>query len=90
MKIQWSRKKSKVETVEEFTYLGNRVSAGGGCEAHVTDTTRCDRLRECNKLLYGRRFPPKVKGAVHKCNTRPAILYVSETWCLKERLKFYE
>ena len=23
----------EVETVKEFTYLGDRVSAGGGCEA---------------------------------------------------------
>ena len=27
---------SEVETVREFTYLGDRVSAGGGCEAAVT------------------------------------------------------
>ena len=28
-----------VETVREFTYLGDRVSAGGGCEATVTART---------------------------------------------------
>ena len=26
----------EVETVSEFTYLGYRLSAGGGCEAAVT------------------------------------------------------
>ena len=26
----------EVETVSEFTNLGDRVSAGGGCEASVT------------------------------------------------------
>ena len=26
----------EVETVREFTYHGDRVSAGGGCEAAVT------------------------------------------------------
>ena len=31
----------EVETVREFTYLGDRVSAGGGCEAVVTARTRC-------------------------------------------------
>ena len=31
----------KVETVREFTYLVDRVSAGGGCEAVVTARTRC-------------------------------------------------
>ena len=31
----------EVETVREFTYLGDRVSASGGCEAAVTARTRC-------------------------------------------------
>ena len=30
----------EVETVREFTYLGDRVSAGGGCEAAVSSRTR--------------------------------------------------
>ena len=30
----------KVKTVEEFTYIGNRVSAGGGCVAAVSARTR--------------------------------------------------
>ena len=29
------------ETVGEFTYLGDTVSAGGGCEAAVTDRASC-------------------------------------------------
>ena len=32
---------AKVETVHEFTYLGDRVSADFGCEAIVTVRTRC-------------------------------------------------
>ena len=31
----------EVETVCEFTYLGDMVSAGGGYEAVVTARTRC-------------------------------------------------
>ena len=30
-----------VKTVREFAYLGDRESAGGGCEATVTARTRC-------------------------------------------------
>ena len=30
---------NEVETVREFTYLGDRVSAGGGCEVVVTART---------------------------------------------------
>ena len=31
----------EVETVREFTYLGDRVSSGEGFEAAVTARTRC-------------------------------------------------
>ena len=36
------------------------------------------RLRECGELLYGSRFPLRLKGAVYKSYVRPAILYGSE------------
>ena len=32
---------SKMETLRELAYLGDRVSACGGCEAAVTARTRC-------------------------------------------------
>ena len=32
----------EVETAMEFTYLGDRVSADGGCEAAVPARTRCE------------------------------------------------
>ena len=35
----WSRKKSYVEAGWEFTYVGDKVSVGGGCEAAVTART---------------------------------------------------
>ena len=31
----------EVQTVREFIYHGDRVSASGGCEAVVTARTRC-------------------------------------------------
>ena len=34
----------EVEAVMECTYLGDRVSAGGGCETVVTARTRCGGL----------------------------------------------
>ena len=76
----------EVETVSEITYHGDRVSAGGGCEAAVTARTRCGwvMFRACGELLYGRRFPPRLKGAVYESNVRPALLYGSEVWCLKD------
>ena len=76
----------EVETVREFTYLGNRVSASGGSEAAVTARTRCEwvKFRVCSELLYGWSFPLMLKGAVYWSYLRPAILYGSEVWCLEE------
>ena len=34
----------EVETVRDFTYLGDMVSVCGGCEAAVTAKTRCGGL----------------------------------------------
>ena len=76
----------EVETVREFTCLGDRVSAGGGCEAVVAARTRCGWVKfwNCSELLYGRRCPLRLKRAVYESYVRPAILYGSEAWCLKE------
>ncbi|XP_006819864.1 uncharacterized protein LOC102808533, partial [Saccoglossus kowalevskii] len=76
----------EVETVKEFTYLGDKVSVGGGCEAAVTARARFAwvKFRECGELLYGKRFPLEMKGIVYKSCVRSALLYGSETWCLSE------
>ena len=62
----------EVETVGEFTYLGDKVSAGGGCEAVVTARARCGwvNLRECGDLLHSRRFRHMLKTAIYKSNVR--------------------
>ena len=39
---------------------------------------------ECSVLLYGKRFPLRLKVAVHNSYVRPAIPHESEAWCLKE------
>ena len=81
----------EVETVREVTYLGDRVSAGGGCEASVTARTRCGlvKFRECGELLCG-RLPVKLKGVVNKSCVRPTILNGSEAWRLKKRWEFHK
>ena len=82
----------EVETVQIFTHLGDRVSASGGREAAVSVRTGCGwvKFRECGELLYGWRFPLRLKRAVYKSYVRPAILYGSETCYLKEIWELYE
>ena len=53
---QEEKSSDEVQTVSEFTFLGDRMSAVGGCEAAVTARTRCGwvKFTECIELLYGR------------------------------------
>ena len=76
----------EVETVRGFCYLGNRVNAGGGCEAAVTSRARIGgvKFRECVELLNSKRFLLKLKGMVYRSCVRSVMLYGSETWCLRE------
>ena len=75
--------------MREFTYLGDRVNAAGGCEAAVIGRTRCgwaecEWLREsCDVLLYGRRFCLGLKFCA-KIYEIAAIFYESEVRSLNE------
>ena len=76
----------EVETVRGFCYLGDRVNASGGCEAAATARARIGwvKFKECGELLNSKRFSLKVKGMVYQSCVRVAMLYGSETWCLRE------
>ena len=69
--------------------LGRQINASGGCEAAVTARVRIGwvRFREGGELLFGNKFPLKMKGKICRCCVRSAILYGSETWCSKENEK---
>ena len=84
--VQEGKTCDEVETVRKFTYLGDRVSAGGGREGAVAVRTRCGwaKFMECGELMHGRRFPPKLKEAVYNIYIMPAILCGNEAWCQKE------
>ena len=62
------------------------MNSGGGCEAAVTARARIGwvKFRECGELLNSKRFLLKLKGMVYRSCLRSAMLYGSETWCLRE------
>ena len=53
----------KLETVNDFCYLGDRLNSSGDCEAAVTTRVRigCVRFMECGELLLGNRFSLRLK-----------------------------
>ena len=76
----------EVETVKGFCYLGDRLNASGGYKTAVTSRVRIGwmKFRECGELLRGRKFSLRMKRMVYRSCVRSAMLYGSETWCLRE------
>ena len=74
------------EAVQQFCYLGDMLSTGGGAEASSVTRTRCawKKFRELLPVLSSRTFSLKKKGTFYQACVRPVLLYGSETWPVKE------
>ena len=74
----------KLEVVASFCYLGDMLSAGGGCEIKVLTRvkTAWKKLRELLQVLKSRHLSYKTHGHVYSYCVRSAMLHASETWPL--------
>ena len=74
----------KLEVVASFCYLGDMLSAGGGCEMAVTThvKTAWKKFRELLPVLISRHLSYKTRGHVYSSCVRSAMLHASETWPL--------
>ena len=74
----------KLEVVASFCYLGDMLSAGGGCEMAVTTRvkTAWKNFRELLPVLTSRHLSDKTRGHVYSSCVRSAMLHASETWPL--------
>ena len=74
----------KLEVVASFCYLGDMLSAGGGCEKAVTTRvkTAWKKFRELLPVLTSRHLSYKTRGHVYSSCVRSAMLHASETWPL--------
>ena len=74
----------KLEVVASFCYLGDMLSAGGGCEMAVTTRVKSawKKFRELLPVLTSRHLSYKTCGHVYSSCMRSAMLHASETWPL--------
>ena len=74
------------ECVEEFCYLGDMISAGGGACASAVARVRNGwrKFRDLLPLLEARGLSLLVKGRIYDACVRSAMVYASETWAIKE------
>ena len=74
----------KLEVVASFCYLGDMLSAGGGCEMAVTTRvkTAWKKFRELLPVLTSGHLSYKTRGHVYSSCVRSAMPHASETWPL--------
>ena len=74
----------KLEVVASFCYMGDMLSAGGGCEIAVTTRvkTAWKKIRELLPVLTSSHLSYKTHGHVYSSCVRSALLHASETWPL--------
>ena len=70
-----------MEVVASFCYLGDMLSAGGGCEITVTTfvKTAWEKFRELLPVLTSRHLSYKTRCHVYSSCMRSAMLHASET-----------
>ena len=72
----------KLEVVPEFCYLGDMLSAGGGCELAAITRCKCawGKFRQLLPLLTNRQVPLLTRGKVYSSCVRSVMLHAAETW----------
>ena len=75
----------KLEVVPEFCYLGDMLSAGGGCELAAITRCKCawGKFRLLLPLLTNRQVPLLTRGKVYSSCVRSVMLHAAETWAMK-------
>ena len=74
----------KLEVVASFCYLGDMLSATGGCELSTTTRvkTAWKKFKDLLPVLSSCHLSFKTRGCVYSSCVRSAMLYASETWPL--------
>ena len=74
----------KLEVVASFCYLGDMLSAAGGCELSTTTRvkTAWKKFKDLLPVLSSRHLSFKTRGRVYSFCVWSAMLHASETWPL--------
>ena len=72
----------KLEAVPEFCYLGDMISAGGGCKLASIKRCKCAWIKFCQllPLLANRHLSLLTRSCVYSSCVKRAMLHAAETW----------
>ena len=85
--LQLEDGKGKISHVNEYTYLGVRITKDGNHEPEINDRINRGRaaITKLNSILWGRDVTPKTNTHIYHAIVKSAITYAAETWCLKTK-----
>ena len=77
----------RIDVVASFCYLGDMLSAGGGCElASITRIkTAWGKFNQLLPILTSRALSLPTRGCIYNTCVRSAMLHASETWALNSQ-----
>ena len=79
--------KGIISHVNEYNYLGVRITKAGNHEPEITDSINRGRaaLIKLNSILWDRDVTPKTKTHIYHAIVKSTITYAAETGCLKAK-----
>ena len=78
-----------LDVVDTFCYLGDTISAGGGCKHGAIARARSawEKFRELLPLLTNRYINTMTRGKIFNVCVRSVLLYGSEFWAMRKEDK---
>jgi hypothetical protein len=80
--------KGIISHVNEYTYLGVRITKDGNHEPEINDRVNRGRadITKLNSILWDREKKKKTKTHIYHEIVKSTITYAAETWCLKAKI----
>jgi len=85
--LQLEDRKGIISHVNEFTYLGVRITKDGNHEPQINERINRGRaaITKLNSILWDRDVTPKTNNHIYHALVKSTITYAAKTWCLKEK-----
>ena len=75
----------RLESVDQFCYLGDMLGDGGGAVKATRNRVRCGwaKFRKLKPILKAKGPSWKLKGKVYRACVQSVMVYGGETWALR-------
>ena len=85
--LQLEDEKGIINCVNEYNYLGVKITRDGNHEPEINDRINKGRaaITKLNGILWDRDVTPKTKTHIYHTIVKSTITYAAETWCLKAK-----